>query len=168
MCPYASHTCKHRHLHIAVAFRASVASLPLLTMWPDDWVIVGLFCSRNLLCILRQLYRLWARSHTGLHIPGLKLIFGHPEWREMRGALYWMSANSNSPDNAASFVGVKRPFHQVGRMEGREEKRKEVGLGLYSSRFWHPANHHEDNVYVKFIDKSKISLVYAHLNESLL
>lgn len=118
MCPYASHTCKHRHLHIAVAFRASVASLPLLTMWPDDWVIVGLFCSRNLLCILRQLYRLWARSHTGLHIPGLKLIFGHPEWREMRGALYWMSANSNSPDNAASFVGVKRPFHQVGRMEG--------------------------------------------------
>lgn len=76
-----------------------------------------------------------------------------------------MSANSS--DNAASFVGAKRPIHQVGRMEGREEKMKEVGMGLYSSRFWRPANRHEDKVYVMFIDKSKILLIYAHLNESL-
>lgn len=26
--------------------------------------------------------------HAGLHIPSLKLIFGHPEWREMKEALY--------------------------------------------------------------------------------
>lgn len=40
-------------------------------------------------------------------------------------------------------------------------------MALYSSRFWRPANRHEDKVYVMFIDKSKILLIYAHLNESL-
>lgn len=40
-------------------------------------------------------------------------------------------------------------------------------MGLYSSRFWRPANRHGDKVYVMFIDKSKILLIYAHLNESL-